>query len=146
MFVTGEPGIGKTTLVEAFLAGIRGQGTGNSSPAPTDSRSPIPDLWIAQGQCIEHYGAGEAYLPVLTALGQLCREPGGQRLSEILDQYAPTWLVQMPALLNAADFEALQRKTQGATRERMLREMAEALEVLTAEQTAGAVAGRSALE
>jgi predicted ATPase len=40
----------------------------------------------------------------------------------------------MPALLNPTEFEALQRKTQGATRERMLRELAEALEVLTAEQ------------
>ena len=40
----------------------------------------------------------------------------------------------MPALLSAADLEALQRKVQGATRERMLREMAEALEALTAEQ------------
>jgi hypothetical protein len=29
VFVTGEPGIGKTTLVEAFLSGIGQQGTGN---------------------------------------------------------------------------------------------------------------------
>jgi predicted ATPase len=40
----------------------------------------------------------------------------------------------MPALLSDTELEALQRKVQGATRERMLREMAEALEVLTAEQ------------
>src|SRR5262245_2951415 len=37
----------------------------------------------------------------------------------------------MPALLGAVDLEALQRKVAGATRERMLREMAEALEALT---------------
>jgi hypothetical protein len=53
---------------------------------------------------------------------------------QLLSQYAPTWLVQMPALLSAADFEALQRKTAGATRERMLRELAEALEVVTRER------------
>jgi predicted ATPase len=41
--------------------------------------------------------------------------------------------VQMPALLSATDIESLQRKVQGATRERMLREMAEAVEALAAE-------------
>src|SRR5262249_2943468 len=43
-------------------------------------------------------------------------------------------LVQMPAVLRTEEFEALQRKTQGATKERMLREMAETLEVVTAER------------
>jgi predicted ATPase len=118
VFVTGEPGIGKTTLVETFL-----------HRAATDE-----SMWIGRGQCIEHFGAGEAYLPVLEALGRLCRESEHDRLMEVLHQHAPTWLVQMPALLSAAELEALQRKMSGATRERMLREMAEALEVLTAER------------
>src|SRR5262249_3564395 len=48
-----------------------------------------------------------------------------------MKQHAPTWLVQMPALLNVADYEALQRKVQGATQERMLREMSEGIEVMT---------------
>jgi predicted ATPase len=52
----------------------------------------------------------------------------------LLNQYAPTWLVQMPGLLRASDLEKLQRKTQGVTRERMLRELAEALEAITAER------------
>ncbi|MBI3304075.1 MAG: ATP-binding protein [Deltaproteobacteria bacterium] len=117
IFVTGEPGIGKTTVVEAFLQQIAAE----------------RDIWIGRGQCIEHYGAGEAYLPVLEALGRLCREPGGQFLIELLSQQAPTWLVQMPALLRATELETLQRKTRGATREGMLRELAEAVEALTAE-------------
>ena len=116
VFVTGEPGIGKTTLLDAFLQSL-------------DATH-----WIARGQCIEHYGAGEAYLPVLDALGDLCRQPGGEHGITLLQQYAPTWLAQMPALLNDTELEALQRKVQGVTRERMLREMAEALEALTAEQ------------
>jgi predicted ATPase len=41
--------------------------------------------------------------------------------------------VQIPVLLSAAELEVLQRKTLGASRERMLRELADALEVLTAE-------------
>ncbi|HEV8718666.1 MAG TPA: AAA family ATPase [Candidatus Binatia bacterium] len=118
IFVTGEVGIGKTSVVDAFVAQV----------CKTSA------LWWGHGQCIEQFGAGEAYLPILSALGQLGREPGHERLVEILSQYAPTWLIQMPALLSPTEFEALQRKTAGATRERMLREMAEALEALTADR------------
>lgn len=118
VFVTGPAGIGKTTLMEAFAASL----------AATKER------WVGHGQCVQPYGAGEPYLPVLEALSQLCCEPGGDRLIALLDQYAPTWLVQMPALRGPADFEALQRKTLGATHERMLREMVEALEAMAAER------------
>jgi tetratricopeptide (TPR) repeat protein len=118
VFITGEPGIGKTTLVDTFLDQIAADGS----------------VWLGRGQCIEHYGAGEAYMPVLEALGRLCRVPGGERLIELLAQQAPTWLVQMPALLSATELEALQRKVLGATQGRMLREMAEAVEALTAER------------
>jgi DNA-binding winged helix-turn-helix (wHTH) protein/predicted ATPase len=116
VFVTGEPGIGKTTAVATFVAQVA-----------TD-----PHLWVARGQCVEQYGAGEPYLPVLEAVGRLCRGPGGKHLLALLRHHAPTWLMQMPSLLNPADMEALQPRVIGATRERMLREFAEALEVLTA--------------
>ena len=72
-------------------------------------------------------------LPMLEVLGRLCRHPGGERLIRLLSRYAPTWLVPLPALIGAAELEALQRRVQGALRERMLREMAEAVEALTAE-------------
>jgi DNA-binding winged helix-turn-helix (wHTH) protein len=62
VFVTGEPGIGKTSLVEMFLAEV---GEANA-------------LRIGCGQCVEQYGAGEAYLPVLEALGRLGRAPGAR--------------------------------------------------------------------
>jgi predicted ATPase len=52
----------------------------------------------------------------------------------LLGQYAPSWLVQMPTLLSAAELEALQRRGRGATQARMLREIAEAMEALTAER------------
>src|SRR5438093_3467795 len=41
------------------------------------------------------------------------------------------WLLQMPSLVSASDREVLSREMSGATRERMLREMGEALEALT---------------
>jgi hypothetical protein len=120
IFVTGEPGIGKTALVEVFVSGLR-EPIGSS----------VPTTWLARGQCIEHYGAGEAYLPILEALGRLGREQSGHEIIALLQQHAPSWLVQLPSLLNPASLEELQRKTAGVTRERMLRELAEALEVIT---------------
>ena len=68
---------------------------------------------------------GEAYLPVLDALGRLCRGARQERLQVLLSQYAPTWLLQMPALLHEAYLEAWQRRAMGASQERMLRELAE---------------------
>ena len=116
VFVTGELGIGKTTLVEAFLA------TASSSRR----------LCVARGQCLEQYGQGEAYLPVLEALARLSRGPEREVLIPLLSRFAPTWLAQMPTLISAAEQEALRRQMLGATRERMLREMAEVVEALTA--------------
>ncbi len=117
VFVTGESGIGKTTLVEAFLRDIGRDAS----------------IRIAQGQCLEHYGASEAFFPVLEAVSRLCQEQGRERIIELLRQRAPAWLHQMPWLAGDADREALQRDAMGATRERMLREMVESLEALTAE-------------
>jgi len=116
VFVGGEAGIGKTTLVDRFLDQLRISGP----------------VRIGRGQCIEQHGAGEAYLPILEALGQLCRNPGGEQVIALLRRYAPTWVVQLPGLLEASELEALQRQVQGNSRERMLREFVEALELLTA--------------
>ena len=115
IFVTGEAGIGKTTVVEAFLERIGTQG----------------EIWIGRGQCVEQHGAGEAYLPILDALSRLHRGAAGQEIIRLLRQSAPTWLVQMPTLLSEAERETLQQQVAGATKERMLRELAEAIEVMT---------------
>jgi predicted ATPase/DNA-binding winged helix-turn-helix (wHTH) protein len=120
VFITGEAGIGKTTLVDAFVAQL-------ATPATAG-------VWLSRGQCIEQYGAGEAYLPLLEALGRLGREPTGAALVEILRQQAPSWLVQLPALLPGEELEALQRRVSGTTPARMLRELAEAVETLAAER------------
>jgi predicted ATPase len=52
---------------------------------------------------------------------------------DVLRQQAPTWVAQMPSLLPSAERESLRSQATGTTRERMLREMAHAIEVLTAE-------------
>jgi hypothetical protein len=94
-----------------------------------------PDLYYARLVCNSASNYGKYCNPaVLKAVGKLCKEPDGQKLIRELTWRAPTWLVQMPWLLQEAEIEAIQRRVLGATRERMLREMAEALEALTAER------------
>jgi DNA-binding winged helix-turn-helix (wHTH) protein/predicted ATPase len=115
IFVTGEAGIGKTSLVDTFARGIVSDGK----------------IRIGRGQCLEQYGTSEAYLPVLEAVGRLCREH--PPLVDVLRAHAPMWLLQMPSLLSATDRELLSREVFGATRERMLREMGEALEAMAAD-------------
>ena len=115
VFITGEVGIGKTTLVDAFVTEVGAHA----------------NLWVGRGQCIEHYGPGEAYLPLLEALSQLSRSPAGSDVVALLRQYAPSWLLHLPTLVPAPELEVLQRRVSGATRERMLRELAEAVEALT---------------
>ncbi|ETW95013.1 MAG: hypothetical protein ETSY2_48760, partial [Candidatus Entotheonella gemina] len=117
VFVTGEAGIGKTTLVEAFVHEVMQH----------------QEVVVSRGQCIDHYGVGEAYLPLLEALGLLLRGPQGPDFMPVLKREAPSWLLQLPAFVSEAEFDMLQRRASGATRERMLRELAEAIETLTQE-------------
>ena len=112
VFIAGEPGAGKTTLVDAFLrrAAVRAS------------------LRIARGQCVEGFGGKESYYPILEALGQLLRESERNPMVPALVRYAPTWLIQFPSLVKGDAREALHRETIGTTRERMVRELCEALE------------------
>jgi tetratricopeptide (TPR) repeat protein len=118
VFVTGEPGIGKTSLADAFLR---------------RARSGQPSLIVSRGRCVEQYGTGEAYLPFLDAIGALLMGPGRERIATVLRTYAPTWCLQFPGSFSSSGaMEELQRETIGATKERMLRELADALGALAA--------------
>jgi DNA-binding winged helix-turn-helix (wHTH) protein/tetratricopeptide (TPR) repeat protein len=117
VFITGEPGIGKTTLVDSFAEQVSSDST----------------CTITYGQCVDHRGAGEPYFPMLDALSRLCRQPGRQWFVEKLRRHAPTCLAQLPALIAEADRERLKREVVGAAKERMMREMAEAIEAATVE-------------
>lgn len=118
VFISGEAGIGKTTIVECFLQHLQHR----------------TDLHLGQGQCIEQYGAGEAYLPLLEIGTRLCQGPNGEHALTLLRQYAPTWLVQLSGVISEVELEHLQRRLQGTTRERMLREAAEVMVRFTQEQ------------
>ena len=113
--LSGEAGIGKTTVVDLFVASL---------PTPYQ-------VGIGLGQCVDIYGEGEPYLPMLEALRQLGQSPHREALRSVLQRYAQTWLVQLPALLGDSERERLQQQPPGGTPGRMLRELAEALEALT---------------
>jgi predicted ATPase/DNA-binding winged helix-turn-helix (wHTH) protein len=77
VFVTGEPGIGKTALADVFCAQA--------------ARSPAV---VARGQCVQGFGK-ENHYPVLEALGQVCSSSGGETACRILARMAPAWLAAL---------------------------------------------------
>ena len=112
-WIAGEAGIGKTTLIDSFVAGL----------------GPVV---CAYGQCVEQHGASEPYLPVLEALGALCRHDPA--LPAMLRAVAPTWFLQLPWLSTEIEREGLRRELVGIGQERMLRELGEFLEQYTRER------------
>ncbi|WGR69718.1 MULTISPECIES: AAA family ATPase [unclassified Bradyrhizobium] len=115
VFITGEAGIGKTTLVQMTLDRIERQGLG-----------------VLHCNCNELFGTHEAFLPLIEALNERCRGTEGASLLASIRDHAPTWLAQMPGFLGEADRAAFQHEVFGATRERMLREFADLMESLAA--------------
>lgn len=111
VWVTGEAGIGKTTLIDAFTSTL------------------APGTLVIHGQCVEQIGAGEPYAPVLDALSTLCQVDS--TVPALLRSIAPTWRLQLPWLDDGDARAALQRELTGATQGRMLRELAELFERYT---------------
>ena len=113
----GNTGIGKTALVDTFVAQV----------AATE------DVWIGHGQCMDRYGMGEAYLPVLEALGRLCRGANGADVRAVFATACPE-LARAPAppCSPPGTGSILSSTARGVTPARMLRELADAIEVLSA--------------
>ncbi|MDE2451148.1 MAG: AAA family ATPase, partial [Gammaproteobacteria bacterium] len=114
-FIIGEPGIGKTTLLDIF----------------TEKHAASGMLAYAIGRCAEHYGPSEAYLPLFDAITRLCRGPHGGRVLHAFRRHAPSWLAQLPGLLGDSELETLRRRAVGGTHERMLRELADAVTAIS---------------
>ena len=110
VWIAGEAGVGKTSLIQSFISEL----TPNTA---------------TYGQCVEHYGTGEPYLPLLEAIRELCRrEPA---LLREMRAVAPTWLVQMPWFVNESERADLIREVAGAHQDRMVREMRELMDRYT---------------
>jgi predicted ATPase len=115
--VTGEPGLGKTTLVESFLEEL----------AAGDR------TWsLARGRCSERLAGAEAYLPFLEALDSLLQGEGGASAAKALHLLAPTWYVQLaPLAAQNPSLASVHAETKGAAQERRKREFGVFLQELS---------------
>jgi predicted ATPase len=116
--LTGEPGIGKTTVVETFLRELETSAAG---------------CYVARGRCSERLAGREAYLPVLETLESLVRG-GEESVGRLMIAVAPTWYLQIaPA---TADYSADRIHTAGkvVSQERLKRELVAFIEELARRQ------------
>jgi tetratricopeptide (TPR) repeat protein len=102
--LSGEPGIGKTTVVEAFLDEL--------------DRSNEPCV-IARGRCSERLAGAEAYLPVLEALESLLHGPSHGSAVRAFQTLAPTWFAQVAT----AGGGAARASGQSVTQEQLKRQL-----------------------
>jgi hypothetical protein len=77
VFITGELGIGKTALTQTFLDQVKA------------------DVWAAEGQCVQQYGKGEPYLPIVEALDRIIRDARSRDAIAVVEKHAPSWLDQL---------------------------------------------------
>jgi predicted ATPase len=98
--VTGEPGLGKTTLAEDFLSRLGEAGR---------------TFVLARGRCSERLAGAEAYLPVLDALEWLLRGEDGPAAAQVMKFVAPVWYAELVPAAGRANGPA-------PTQERLKRE------------------------
>ena len=108
LFIAGEPGIGKTALVNAFCERLDGS------------------LCVLRGQCVEGLGEKEEYYPLIEALSQLSASPRQQAARRLLAEAAPAWV---PSQHTPAHPMA-----SAPIRERVAGDLCAALELLAASQ------------
>src|SRR5215472_444473 len=103
--VAGEPGIGKSTLVEDVLSEI-------ASP-----------IWIARGRCSERLAGAEAHLPLLEALDSLIESD--RAVVGLMSEFAPSWYAQIaPMSVEGSSASLLLGENRRGSAERLMREMA----------------------
>jgi hypothetical protein len=111
VFIAGELGIGKTALTQTFL----------------DQAG--PGIWVAAGQCVEQYGKGEPYLPILEGLERIIRDSRYPDAIKVVREHAPSWLDQF-SLRSQLRGRRHRDHSVGPTPGQMAGELTDAIEAL----------------
>jgi tetratricopeptide (TPR) repeat protein len=120
VFISGDAGIGKTMLLARL---------------PSLARAAGHTVFVASGRCLDHSAASEPYLPFLQAVGEWLTGVDAERARKLLRRHAPTWCLQFPSAFGSdGTLDQLRREAHGATRERMLRELADVLDAAAEER------------
>lgn len=106
--VTGEPGIGKTTLVEEFVAELNGSGQSCN---------------VARGRCSERLGSSEAYLPFLEALDSLLHSDSGDSVTRVMKTLAPSWYLEISPARPEDSSRVRLADAKAVSQERLKREL-----------------------
>ena len=114
--VSGEAGIGKTTVIENFLAEIEGQ---------------TAAVWVARGRCSERLAETDAFAPILEALDDLRHGQSRNDVIEVLKRSAPAWHLQISPDMNVSG-RAPAKESKLTSHERMRREFVYFLQELAA--------------
>lgn len=115
--VTGEPGIGKSTLLENFVGELATDGY---------------PVTVARGRCSERLAGTEAYLPILEVLESLFDGEGGKVAAELMKATAPNWFEQVaPAAAKDSSLTRALADSKAASQERLKRELAAFLRELS---------------
>jgi len=93
VMVSGEVGIGKTALVDAF----------------SRAACAASGMMAARGQCVPGVGRTEEYYPVMEALRHLCTAPEGETARRTLKRMAPAWLAMLGLEASGAEVPARER-------------------------------------
>ena len=114
--VTGDAGLGKSTLTEDFL--------GELAAGPD---RPI----VARGRCSEQLAGAEAYLPILEALEHLLRRTSNVSVDQLMRTVSPTWYAQVATASAHPSFAEMNKDAPAASQERMKRELSALFEELS---------------
>jgi tetratricopeptide (TPR) repeat protein len=109
--VAGEPGVGKSTFVDACLAEL----------------SLRTGIVVARGRCSERLAGTEAFLPILEALESAVRADPSGEVRGLLQRHAPTWFRELADATSVdptqASSDLVPQGLQAASPERMKREI-----------------------
>lgn len=109
--LSGEPGIGKTTLIEHVLHDLAAGGV---------------SYYLARGRCSERLAGTEAYLPFLEAFDSLLHGGGRETIVRLFKSLAPSWYLQL-----AEAGARGEREMKATSQERLKRELLAVLEELS---------------